>query len=59
MGDEWAHDFIHIVTERVQPLGAAVAAWSSKAATAREEWLIWGLQRIAVRLAVCFPVIGV
>jgi SCY1-like protein 1 len=40
---------IHIVTERVQPLGVAISSWSSKSAAAREEWLVWGLHRIAVR----------
>lgn len=39
---------IYIVTERIQPLGAVLSAWGSKAETAREEWLIWGLHRIAV-----------
>lgn len=39
---------IYIVTERVQPLGAAISSWGSKSAAAREEWLIWGLHRIAV-----------
>ncbi|KAB5588327.1 N-terminal kinase-like protein [Ceratobasidium theobromae] len=42
---------IHIVTERVQPLWAALERWSSKPAKSREEWLIWGLHRISVALA--------
>ncbi|KAF8320793.1 hypothetical protein DL93DRAFT_2073508 [Clavulina sp. PMI_390] len=42
---------IHIVTERVQPLGIAISAWSSKPAAAREEWLVWGLQRVAIALS--------
>jgi SCY1-like protein 1 len=40
---------IYIVTERVQPLGIAISSWGSKSAAAREEWLIWGIHRIAVR----------
>jgi len=43
---------IYIVTERIQPLGKALTAWSSKPANAREEWLIWGLQRISVSLII-------
>ncbi|KAJ1304280.1 hypothetical protein OPQ81_005440 [Rhizoctonia solani] len=42
---------IHIVTERVQPLWAALERWSSKPAKSREEWLTWGLHRISVALA--------
>lgn len=42
---------IYIVTERVQPLSVAISSWGSKSAAAREEWLIWGLHRIAVRFA--------
>ena len=41
---------IYIVTERVYPLGAALDAWKGKPAAAIEEWLIWGLHRIAVRI---------
>ncbi|KAF8606368.1 ARM repeat-containing protein [Ceratobasidium sp. AG-I] len=41
---------IHIVTERVQPLWAALERWSSKPAKSREEWLVWGLHRISVTL---------
>lgn len=43
---------IYIVTERVQPLGIAMSSWNSKPANAREEWLVWGLQRIAVRILI-------
>ncbi|CAE6488310.1 unnamed protein product [Rhizoctonia solani] len=42
---------IHIVTERVQPLWAALERWSSKPAKSREEWLTWGLHRISVASA--------
>ncbi|CAE6446754.1 unnamed protein product [Rhizoctonia solani] len=42
---------IHIVTERVQPLWAALERWSSKPAKSREEWLTWGLHRVSVALA--------
>ena len=40
---------IYIVTERVQPLGMVLSIWEGKSAAYREEWLIWGLHRIAVR----------
>ncbi|KAG9084350.1 hypothetical protein FRC06_004114 [Ceratobasidium sp. 370] len=42
---------IHIVTERVQPLWAALERWSGKPAKSREEWLIWGLHRISTAVA--------
>ena len=41
---------IYIVTERVQPLSKAIVTWQSKAAKERDEWLIWGLHRVVVRL---------
>lgn len=41
---------IYVVTERIQPLGVALAAWEGRAAGSKEEWLIWGLHRIAVRI---------
>lgn len=37
---------IHIVTERVQPLVKA-----QHAPQAKEDWLIWGLHRVAIALA--------
>ena len=40
---------IHIMTERVRPLGPAITEWQSKSAQEREAWLIWGLHRISVR----------
>lgn len=45
---------IYIVTERVQPLGAAISSWGSKPVAAREEWLVWGLLRVAVRSPLLF-----
>ena len=40
---------IHIMTERIRPLGPAIAEWQSKSAQEREAWLVWGLHRISVR----------
>ena len=40
---------VYIMTERVQPLGKALQALSSKGEKEREEWLMWGLQRLSVR----------
>ncbi|KAL1942784.1 hypothetical protein VTO73DRAFT_5024 [Trametes versicolor] len=42
---------IHIMTERVRPLGPAIHEWQTKGALEREAWLIWGLHRISVSLA--------
>ncbi|CDO75531.1 hypothetical protein BN946_scf184871.g12 [Trametes cinnabarina] len=42
---------IHIMTERIRPLGSAIQDWQSKAAHDREVWLIWGLHRVSVALA--------
>ncbi|KZP08441.1 ARM repeat-containing protein [Athelia psychrophila] len=42
---------IHIMTERVRPLSVALAAWESKGAREKEDWLLWGLHRISVALA--------
>ena len=36
------------MTERVQPLGEVLRTWAAKGAKEREEWLVWGLQRMAV-----------
>ncbi|TBU30194.1 armadillo-type protein [Dichomitus squalens] len=41
---------IHIMTERVRPLGPAITEWQSKSAQEREAWLIWGLHRVSVAL---------
>ena len=40
---------IYIMTERVQPLGRAMQNLSTKTAKDKEDWLVWGLQRISVR----------
>lgn len=40
---------IYIMTERVRPLRATLDAWGSKGKKEREDYLIWGLHRIAVR----------
>ncbi|RPD63710.1 ARM repeat-containing protein [Lentinus tigrinus ALCF2SS1-6] len=42
---------IHIMTERVRPLGPAITEWQSKSVQEREAWLVWGLHRISVALA--------
>ncbi|PIL34056.1 hypothetical protein GSI_03765 [Ganoderma sinense ZZ0214-1] len=42
---------IHIMTERVRPLGPAITEWQSKSAQEREAWLVWGLHRVSVALA--------
>ena len=41
---------IHIMTERVRPLAPAITEYSHKAAQEREDWLLWGLHRVSVRL---------
>ncbi|KAI0743379.1 ARM repeat-containing protein [Daedaleopsis nitida] len=41
---------IHIMTERVRPLGPAITEWQSKSVQEREAWLVWGLHRISVAL---------
>ena len=46
---------IYIMTERVQPLGKAMQSLSMKGAKDKEDWLVWGLHRISVRIATdCF-----
>ncbi|KAH9940496.1 uncharacterized protein BXZ73DRAFT_42907 [Epithele typhae] len=42
---------IHIMTERVRPLGPAITEWQSKSAQERESWLVWGLHRISIALS--------
>ncbi|KLO19476.1 ARM repeat-containing protein [Schizopora paradoxa] len=42
---------VYIMTERVQPLGKALQALSSKGEKEKEEWLMWGLQRLSTALA--------
>ncbi|KAH9858547.1 ARM repeat-containing protein [Lenzites betulinus] len=42
---------IHIMTERVRPLGPAIREWQSKSAEEREAWLVWGLHRVSVALS--------
>jgi SCY1-like protein 1 len=41
---------IHIMTERVSPLSAALQDRSGKSQKEREDWLLWGLHRITVRV---------
>lgn len=43
---------IHIMTERVKPLSAALPTWSAKGAQEKEDWLLWGLHRISVSKAI-------
>lgn len=40
---------IHIMTERVRPLGPTVNNWSGKGKQEKEDWLVWGFHRISVR----------
>ena len=40
---------IHIMTERVRPLSSAIQDRASKTAQEKEDWLLWGLHRVAVR----------
>lgn len=42
---------IYIMTERVQPLSSTLPAWASRKTQEREDWLLWGLHRISVRLS--------
>ncbi|KAF7428465.1 hypothetical protein PC9H_007689 [Pleurotus ostreatus] len=42
---------IHIMTERVRPLGPALLSRSSSSQQEREDWLLWGLHRVSVALA--------
>ena len=42
---------VHIITERVRPLAAALQEWQARGKKEREDWLIWGLHRISVALA--------
>lgn len=39
---------IYIMTERVRPLASAIQERTSKPAQEKEDWLLWGLHRIAV-----------
>lgn len=48
---------VYIMTERVRPLGQALRDVSTQEAKTREEWNVWGLQRIAVRI-LSAPLIG-
>ncbi|KAF9528532.1 ARM repeat-containing protein [Crepidotus variabilis] len=41
---------IYIMTERVRPLSAVLPQYAQKSAQEKEDWLIWGLQRISVAL---------
>lgn len=41
---------IYIMTERVRPLSAVLPQYSGKSAQEKEDWLLWGLHRISVRI---------
>lgn len=41
---------VYIMTERVRPLAAAIQERASKGAQEKEDWLLWGIHRISVRL---------
>jgi SCY1-like protein 1 len=43
---------VYIMTERVKPLSVDLSSWEAKPAKERQDWLLWGLHRITVRLAV-------
>lgn len=40
---------IYIMTERVKPLSEELISWDGKPVKDRQDWIIWGLQRITVR----------
>ncbi|KAL5484849.1 CEX1 [Sanghuangporus weigelae] len=42
---------VYIMTEHVRPLGQILQSYAAKDAKEREEWLLWGLQRISTALA--------
>ena len=41
---------ILIMTERVRPLSAVLPQYANKSAREREDWLLWGLHRVSVRI---------
>ena len=41
---------VYIMTERVRPLSTALDEMSIKTAQEKEDWMMWGLHRISVRL---------
>jgi SCY1-like protein 1 len=43
---------IYIMTERVKPLSEELISWEAKPVKDRQDWLLWGLHRIAVRTQV-------
>lgn len=45
---------IYIMTERIQPLQNVLPSWSSREPQQREDWLLWGLHRIAVCCGLSF-----
>jgi SCY1-like protein 1 len=46
---------IYIMTERVKPLSAELSSWEGTPTNGRQDWLLWGLHRIAVRASVLIP----
>ncbi|KAI5116981.1 hypothetical protein M0805_001592 [Coniferiporia weirii] len=42
---------VYIMTERVRPLGQVMQTWSAKSTKEKEDWNVWGLQRISTALA--------
>ncbi len=48
---------IYIMTERVRPLSVVLSEYSGKSAQEREDWLLWGLHRISVRIVIRYMVI--
>jgi len=43
---------IYIMTERVKPLSEELISWEAKPVKDRQDWLLWGLHRITVRIQV-------
>lgn len=41
---------LYIMTERVRPLPSVLPSWASKTEQEREDWLLWGLNRISIAL---------
>jgi SCY1-like protein 1 len=49
---------IYIMTERVKPLSEELSSWGIKPVKDRQDWLLWGIHRIAVRTQVLKPSLG-
>jgi SCY1-like protein 1 len=47
---------IHVMTERVTPLAAALEDRAAAGEKEREDWLVWGLHRVSVRVLPLFNI---